>query len=990
MQKLLLFKSFQHVNLKLHLFFLKGFKLSSYFSTVKIPIPLTSSDSDDATQLFDSKHVYVSKHYKQVDNDTILLLLDKFKLEHKVYASGQISVQYCPFCPKPHNYERDNQFTLNIKPHSGAFFCFRCGIKGSWLDLKNLLYNGTENPHLYDYNKLIKPVGFQEGQPGSPAEVKLANEGLAFLHAKNLESKELEFIKNYLINKDQESRHLNLDVLKKYKVGAGFETFSNEKGEFIDVPVVYFPLFVPRSKKTQQKLLTQKTNFDEHSFSNMEYMLVRNKIRGVGKENKHYQRMDPSPGQWGIFGLNTLDPKNPNIVITEGEFDAMAVNQATGYQAISLPNGANHLPVQILPFLEKFTKIFLWMDADEVGQANARKFAEKLGINRTFIVNSRCLDVNGPKDANDALREDPKSLEKYLLLSKALSQENITTFSEMKAAVYHKILNFEESKGLKCQTLEWFNKKLKGFRRGEFTIYSGLTGSGKTTLLSQLSIDFCKQGVPTLWGSFEIKNEILMTNMLLQYSEANLIKEPKGFDFWANRFENLPLYFMKFFGSSELDKIISTIDFAIYTYDISHIVIDNLQFLLSGQGRGFAKFDLQDEAVSKFRQLATTRNVHVSLVIHPRKVDDTQEINMSSIFGTAKSTQEADNVFLIQNHKGYKVLELKKNRFDGEVGSIAVGFDKDTKSYFELYQHEVVDLENEKVKISDIVKRMRKQKEDKGDKGDNHEEVEQVSNIKEKSPIKNNEKNKKNEKIKHNFENKKGEKTKGNHDNSLQNEKEEFDKVLTIIQKTEINQQTANSLEQNNKIYQNTTNINEPKSEKIPETNGVLQKEKEEFENVLKIIQKVESSQISNSYNENTQIKPEKINETSKVLDSETKKTEETLNKILNEVMVETNKTSQLDIKGGNETLEAKREQDKVNDIIKEASGMTKEEKNNKNKSGCEYKEVLENRKKNMMMYNKIEKIETGSFFDEDYKVPKIDEIDEIINNTIKNYAKKK
>ena len=50
-------------------------------------------------------------------------------------------------------------------------------------------------------------------------------------------------------------------------------------------------------------------------------------------------------------------------------------------------------------------------------------------------------------------------------------------------------------------------------------------------------------------------------------------------------------------------------------------------------------------------------------MIHPRKVDDTQDINMSSIFGTAKSTQEADNVFLIQNHKGYKVLELKKNRF---------------------------------------------------------------------------------------------------------------------------------------------------------------------------------------------------------------------------------------------------------------------------------------------------------------------------------------
>jgi ABC-type polysaccharide/polyol phosphate transport system ATPase subunit len=37
----------------------------------------------------------------------------------------------------------------------------------------------------------------------------------------------------------------------------------------------------------------------------------------------------------------------------------------------------------------------------------------------------------------------------------------------------------------------------------------GPNGSGKTTFLSQLSLDFLSQGVPTLWGSFEIRNEIL-------------------------------------------------------------------------------------------------------------------------------------------------------------------------------------------------------------------------------------------------------------------------------------------------------------------------------------------------------------------------------------------------------------------------------------------------------------------------------------------------
>ena len=65
------------------------------------------------------------------------------------------------------------------------------------------------------------------------------------------------------------------------------------------------------------------------------------------------------------------------------------------------------------------------------------------------------------------------------------------------------------------------------------SIVSGPTGSGKTTFLSQISLDICKQGIPVLWGSFEIRNEILMTNMMLQYSETNLYEEKHRFDYFA-------------------------------------------------------------------------------------------------------------------------------------------------------------------------------------------------------------------------------------------------------------------------------------------------------------------------------------------------------------------------------------------------------------------------------------------------------------------------
>lgn len=56
----------------------------------------------------------------------------------------------------------------------------------------------------------------------------------------------------------------------------------------------------------------------------------------------------------------------------------MAVYQATGIPAVSLPNGASSLPLEVLPLLERFDKVYLWMDHDGPGQAGVDKFVQKL------------------------------------------------------------------------------------------------------------------------------------------------------------------------------------------------------------------------------------------------------------------------------------------------------------------------------------------------------------------------------------------------------------------------------------------------------------------------------------------------------------------------------------------------------------------------------------------------------------------------------------
>lgn len=321
------------------------------------------------------------------------------------------------------------------------------------------------------------------------------------------------------------------------------------------------------------------------------------------------------------------------------------------------------------------------MDEDEAGRMCAPKIAAKLGLNRTFIVRTLDKTGKGPKDANDALKMGlADKMNDYLKKARTIPDTNILTFTDVKDLVERRIQRFELDLGMKSE-MEFFNEKIKGLRGGELTILSGATGSGKTTLLSQLSLDFCKQGLSTLWGSFEIKNEILITNMMMQFSKKDLLTHKDSFSYYAEQFEKLPLYFMSFYGSQDVDKIMSCIEYAIYQYDIQHIIIDNLQFLLGTQARGFDKFDLQDKVIERFRNLVSTKNVHLTLVIHPKKVNDNEDLNISSVFGSAKATQEADNVMIMQNREKYRMLEIKKNRFDGTVGRTALIFDRKTKRF---------------------------------------------------------------------------------------------------------------------------------------------------------------------------------------------------------------------------------------------------------------------------------------------------------------------
>lgn len=326
---------------------------------------------------------------------------------------------------------------------------------------------------------------------------------------------------NTCLNYLMQTRGLTRATLRKFGVGRATYKFAADHG-YVDAECITFPWIIKESELVQQEALrgvtcsvtsmplppnvvvnatdetksqeadtvtaeansttstntTDNNNNNNNNRSNKNDPFITRRIKARAVSQKAWQRLDPPGGGWGLFGWHTIPDDATEIVLTEGEYDAMAVTQATGRHAVSLPNGCRSLPVPVLPLLERFSKIYLWMDNDVPGQEGSETFAKKLGLNRCFIV--QCRDA---KDANEALLKG-LDLDSYIQQATVVPHDRLLTFADLRSEVLHELLEPDLYKGAPIPSLPTFTKLIKGFRRGELTVLTGPTGSGKVSTTS--------------------------------------------------------------------------------------------------------------------------------------------------------------------------------------------------------------------------------------------------------------------------------------------------------------------------------------------------------------------------------------------------------------------------------------------------------------------------------------------------------------------------
>lgn len=262
------------------------------------------------------------KTYSHVSKEQIESFLTRQQLVFKLRPSGYYAVKECPLCHKPHNNDLTNLWSLNIHGDTGGFRCFRCMNSGSWHTFVKEVYGDAINFERRDAAgsdvDAISELRLKSEKTAKVVEesVRMHQQLLdAITCLEELEASDSDTVAQpgllsslstlqYLIGTDSnDQRHLSVETLKTYKIGIGEEMFRNEVGESTRVPVISYPLFRPTPKKG-------KSGMDLNAIDTIFHDCVRSKLRGVGKELKHYQRFKPTGGFVGIFGLNTLQPNS--------------------------------------------------------------------------------------------------------------------------------------------------------------------------------------------------------------------------------------------------------------------------------------------------------------------------------------------------------------------------------------------------------------------------------------------------------------------------------------------------------------------------------------------------------------------------------------------------------------------------------------------------------------------------------------------------------
>lgn len=544
---------------------------------------------------------------------------------------------HCPNIYAHKNADRDPSMSWDTK--ALQFYCFGCGMK---IDLY-----GYYKDHLnYTHKEIIKELLGQESHENT--QIKKSRDN--FLD----ESKKVTAINQECIDYIK-LRGITEETIKRFMLGTynGYIAFPYYKYE----AVIGYKIRLPKKDPGKPKMKS---------------------ITG----SKPY-----------LYNIQNVEI-GTELIICEGEFDCMIIDQCGFENVVSVGAGANslnNLIEQAKDYLSKFEILIIVSDNDEAGQNMDQFFVEEFG-DKVKLIDKKLYTR---KDINE---EYIKNGKKKIIEIIESARFKIEGRRDVDKTPY---------KGLTAKTgnyiptgLNTIDYGLNDLAPGCTTLITGRSNGGKSTFVKQIVANAIDKGNKIYLMSGEGDQEIFLNELYqcvvgrndkyfdLIKINKRFMKEPK-----KEVLEKLKKWHSKKLvlfnkGDSKLktiDQLTNMLEYEIKINKYDLIVIDNLMSILSVQAS--EKYEQQADLMQRLCDLAGAYNTHIVLVLHPNKTyRKGEDMDFEQISGTSDLYNKSDNIItVIREYDESKIasgingkIRVLKNRYFSDLPSIDTYFDKET------------------------------------------------------------------------------------------------------------------------------------------------------------------------------------------------------------------------------------------------------------------------------------------------------------------------
>lgn len=378
--------------------------------------------------------------------------------------------------------------------------------------------------------------------------------------------------------------------------------------------------------------------------------LVALKYRKVpGKEFTQEAGCEPC-----LFGWQAIPPMARDVVIVEGELDALACWQY-GFPALSVPaggggGGKQQWIAHEFDRLARFDRIFLCLDADGPGQEATAEILKRLGLERCLIVTL----PEGCKDANDCLMQgiDRSEFADCIKGARSIDPPELRDVLAFTEEVVNLLCSDEPEAGVPLPWKKCGDSLL--FRPGETIVLAGINGHGKSQMVGWLLLNAIKwEQVRACVASLEFRTAKWLARLVKQGSGTGN-PTPRQARYVMHKLGG-ELYSFDLQSGVNWRRMLEVFKYASRRYGCKFFIIDNL----AKCGIPEDDYRAQHEFMGALTSFNRDNDTTTILVHHMRKGDSEEgQPNKMAVKGSGSITDLADTVLSIWRNKK-KELKVK-------------------------------------------------------------------------------------------------------------------------------------------------------------------------------------------------------------------------------------------------------------------------------------------------------------------------------------------